>query len=63
MDKIAQEVVESFLNNPVFEIIEPSGNHVKIWQDGRVEGIQGVVVNKIPSYVEFFKRGQNVRTL
>ena len=32
---------------PIFEIIEPNGNHVKIYKDGQISGISGTIINRI----------------
>lgn len=32
---------------PIFEIIEPDGNHIKIYKNGQISGISGIIINRI----------------
>lgn len=47
------EVEEEEEEKPIFEIIVKGqfGYHVKIWPNGRTEGIEGTVINRIPEYL------------
>lgn len=36
--------------NPIFEI-KGEFVHIKIWADGRMEGIKGIVINRIPEHL------------
>lgn len=35
----------------VFEVFQPDGTAVRIWPDGHVEGLEGIVINRIPTHV------------
>lgn len=44
-------------NKPIFEIKENGKPlHIKIWDNGRVEGIDAIVINRIPELVAKLKQ-------
>lgn len=43
-------------DQPVFEIRSENKPSIKIWADGRTEGAEGVVVNRIPQLIELISK-------
>lgn len=58
LDKIIQETPgASSVDKPAFEIKTPCLlDPIKIWADGRIEGIDGTVINRIPQLIAEAKK-------
>jgi hypothetical protein len=37
-------------SSPVFEIRLEDGKHIEIYANGRIEGLRGVVINRLPLF-------------
>lgn len=46
-------------DKPIFEIKAEGSHNVKIWANGRVEGISGTIINRIPELIAKLKQNNS----